>query len=139
MHVLAPNLVVERYPYSIGALRKDNPNTSFPKNPTESQLAEWNVYIVHPTPRPEVDHTKNVREINPVRKNNAWIQAWEVTDATESEINERLAQQKEQAREGRKEAYREEADPLFFKAQRGEATMDEWLAKVEEIKQRFPY
>lgn len=36
-------------------------------------------------------------------------------------------------------AYRLEADPLFFKAQRGEATTDEWTAKVAEIKARFPY
>lgn len=35
-------------------------------------------------------------------------------------------------------AYRDESDPLFFKAQRGEATIDEWLAKVAEIKARFP-
>lgn len=35
-------------------------------------------------------------------------------------------------------AYREESDPLFFKAQRGEATMDQWLAKVQEIKNRYP-
>ena len=39
----------------------------------------------------------------------------------------------------RASAYRLEADPLFFKAQRGEATTDEWTAKVEEIKARFPY
>jgi len=39
----------------------------------------------------------------------------------------------------RAEAYNTEADPLFFKAQRGEATMDEWQAKVAEIKARFPY
>lgn len=38
----------------------------------------------------------------------------------------------------RSAAYRAEADPLFFKAQRGEATMDEWLAKVAEIKTRYP-
>jgi hypothetical protein len=31
-----------------------------------------------------------------------------------------------------------ESDPLFFKAQRGEATMEEWQAKVAEIKTRFP-
>jgi acyl-CoA reductase-like NAD-dependent aldehyde dehydrogenase len=31
-----------------------------------------------------------------------------------------------------------EADPLFFKWQRGEATKEEWLAKVEEIKARCP-
>ena len=35
-------------------------------------------------------------------------------------------------------AYRAESDPLFFKAQRGEATMDEWLAKVAEIRARYP-
>ena len=36
-------------------------------------------------------------------------------------------------------AYVKEADPLFFQAQRGEATTDEWTAKVAEIKARFPY
>jgi hypothetical protein len=35
-------------------------------------------------------------------------------------------------------AYREEADPLFFKFQRGSATKEEWLAKIDEIKARFP-
>ena len=43
------------------------------------------------------------------------------------------------AKENRAAAYRSEADPLFFKAQRGEATTDEWTAKVAEIKARFPY
>ena len=36
-------------------------------------------------------------------------------------------------------AYAQEADPLFFMAQRGEATLEEWQAKVAEIKARFPY
>ncbi|MDO5101485.1 MAG: hypothetical protein Q4D91_01055 [Lautropia sp.] len=35
-------------------------------------------------------------------------------------------------------AYADEADPLFFKAQRGEATMEDWQAKVDEIKARYP-
>ena len=42
------------------------------------------------------------------------------------------------ATENRRAAYITEADPLFFKAQRGEATMNEWQAKVAEIKTRFP-
>jgi hypothetical protein len=42
------------------------------------------------------------------------------------------------ATENRRAAYIAEADPLFFKAQRGEATMEEWQEKVAEIKQRFP-
>ena len=39
----------------------------------------------------------------------------------------------------RSRAYAAEADPLFFKAQRGEATTAEWEAKVAEIKARYPY
>jgi hypothetical protein len=42
------------------------------------------------------------------------------------------------ATENRRNAYIAEADALFFKAQRGEATMEEWQAKVAEIKARFP-
>jgi hypothetical protein len=36
-------------------------------------------------------------------------------------------------------AYAAEADPLFFKVQRGEATEQEWLDKIEEIRARYPY
>jgi hypothetical protein len=39
----------------------------------------------------------------------------------------------------RKAAYTAEADPLFFMSQRGEATVEEWQAKVAEIKGRYPY
>jgi hypothetical protein len=42
------------------------------------------------------------------------------------------------ATENRRAAYITEADPLFFKAQRGEATIEEWQAKVAEIKARYP-
>jgi hypothetical protein len=61
------------------------------------------------------------------------------TIKTPEQIAAEAAQQKlEQAEANRKSAYITEADPLFFKAQRGEATMEEWQAKVAEIKNRFP-
>ena len=34
--------------------------------------------------------------------------------------------------------YQEESDPLFFKWQRGEATKEEWLEKIAEIKSLYP-
>jgi hypothetical protein len=40
--------------------------------------------------------------------------------------------------EQRRLAYTVEADPLFFKWQAGIGTKEEWLAKREEIKQRYP-
>lgn len=46
--------------------------------------------------------------------------------------------QTEQAKRQRAAAYVAESDPLFFKAQRGEATMAEWQDKVAEIKTRYP-
>ena len=77
------------------------------------------------------------------------LQTGEVTTVplTAEEIAEREAYERdvlpgvllEQAKQSRAAAYRLEADPLFFKAQRGEATTDEWTAKVAEIKARFPY
>jgi hypothetical protein len=43
-----------------------------------------------------------------------------------------------EAEANRKAAYIAEADPLFFKAQRGEATMQEWQDKIADIKARYP-
>jgi len=65
------------------------------------------------------------------------------TQPTEAEIAAEVARLTalEPARiatENRRSAYIAEADPLFFKAQRGEATMEEWQAKVAEIKTRWP-
>jgi hypothetical protein len=45
----------------------------------------------------------------------------------------------EAARSNRKAAYTAEADPLFFKWQAGEATEADWLAKRQEIRDRYPY
>jgi len=38
----------------------------------------------------------------------------------------------------RRAAYVAESDPLFFMAQRGEATQQQWLDKIAEIKARYP-
>jgi hypothetical protein len=43
------------------------------------------------------------------------------------------------AKQNRSNAYTKESDPLFFKYQRGEITEQEWLNKIEEIKERYPY
>jgi hypothetical protein len=62
-----------------------------------------------------------------------------VPDKPETNPDEQVQERKAQEAEAnRRHAYREESDPLFFKAQRGEATMQEWEDKVAEIKERFP-
>jgi hypothetical protein len=44
----------------------------------------------------------------------------------------------EKAEQDRRSAYIKEADPLFFKVQRGEALEQEWLDKIAEIKAKYP-
>lgn len=45
----------------------------------------------------------------------------------------------ETAQRNRAAAYAAESDPIFFKAQRGEATMDDWRTAVAAIQLSFPY
>lgn len=64
---------------------------------------------------------------------------WNKVKTAEQKAQEAKENAYESAKYSREAAYRSESDPLFFKAQRSESTLDEWQAKVQEIKQRFPY
>jgi len=68
---------------------------------------------------------------NPVQLDQAKVDAAAVIVAQEQALAS--------AQRSRASAYTAEADPLFFKAQRGEATIEEWQAKVAEIRSRYPY
>jgi len=93
MFVKTTNGQLDQYPYTVGNLRRDNPNTSFPKRPSDAMLAEWGMQPVTKTDKPSADHTKNVTEGTPVLNGDAWTQVWEVTDATAEEITERTETQ----------------------------------------------
>jgi hypothetical protein len=47
--------------------------------------------------------------------------------------------QYEAVEQARRAAYTVDADPLFFRWQRGSATEQEWLDAVEAVKQQHPY
>lgn len=49
-----------------------------------------------------------------------------------------LDEERRQVAANRQAAYAAESDPLFFRWQRGEATEADWLAKVAEIRNRYP-
>lgn len=91
MYAKIVNDVVEKYPYSIGQLRKDNPNTSFPASPSDEQLAQWNVYRVARADQPKVNHTKEINESVPQKKNGVWTQVWTISDADAATIQARIA------------------------------------------------
>lgn len=78
------------------------------------KLAKWNgTWVFEDPPQPEI-------EVEP-----------DPVPLTPDEL-------RRQVKDQRRSAYAQESDPLFFKSQRGEATVEEWQAKIVEIKERFP-
>ena len=99
MYVFAPNQTVETFPYSIGNLRRDNPNTSFPRNPSDELLAEWNVFPVVKQDPPTFDAaTQDLNESNPTLSSNQWLQTWSVTAASSDEIAQRTTDKQAEVR-----------------------------------------
>ena len=130
MYIKLNNNEIEKYPYYANDLRKDNPQTSFPSEIPLSIFAEYGVYEVVQTDAPSITYKQNLSEGIPVNEVGVWKQTWVVTDKPAEEVS---AIQES----NRKHAYIDESDPLFFKWQRGEATEQEWLNKVNEIKNRW--
>ena len=73
LYLKAINDQVEQYPYSLGQLRKDNPSTSFPRHPSLSDLAEFDVYPVTEVTPPIGDAEKLVKVWTPTLISGEWI------------------------------------------------------------------
>ena len=53
--VKTANGQVEQFPYTLGDLRRDNPQTSFPKQIGDAILASYGIYHVMPNAEPDYD------------------------------------------------------------------------------------
>lgn len=71
---------VVQYPYSLNLLKIEHPNTSFPSDMTEEDLASFGVVRVVVTGKPVHDAvTQGVREIAPeLTVKGTWEQRWEI-------------------------------------------------------------
>lgn len=91
MQALVKNNTVIQYPYSVTQLKKDNPQTSFPANPSDALLASYNVFPVKPTERPAFDPAKQrVVEGTPEKVSGQWTQVWNVVALTAEETSQNL-------------------------------------------------
>jgi hypothetical protein len=118
--------------YSIAQLRQDNPGTSFPDPISEELLAAHSVYPLSVSAAPEYNRLTHALKSSPIYQvGGQWRQHYVPEPLPEAVVTVR-------ADAARSEAYAKEADPIFFRAQRGEATQQDWLDKVAEIKARYP-
>jgi len=88
MYVKANNQTVEKFPYTIGDLRRDNPNVSFPKHPQPELLAEWGVYPVSVADYVAPDPNQVAEQsAEPTFQNGEWVLDYTVRDMTADEIS----------------------------------------------------
>ena len=89
--VKATNDTVQQYPYSVGLLRKENPNTSFPKQVSAEDMASFNVYPVTEVTPTVSDTQKLVKVWTPTLVGGDWVLAHEAVDLTSEDIAEATA------------------------------------------------
>ena len=101
MYTKLNNGVVETYPYSIGQLRKDHSNVSFPKNLSSTTLDAFNVVEVQAVTPPTVTHLQVWHETTPVLENGVWKQSYTVSDVSAEDLASRTEGKKEELRNQR--------------------------------------
>jgi len=76
-----------RWPYSLQQLREDEPSRSFSSNPSNLELAHYEVFRVLPQPQPNGydPATQKVLEVQPIEQGGLWRQQWEVVAMTTAE------------------------------------------------------
>ena len=81
--------------YTLSQLRQDNPNVSFPREPTASVLADYGVYILQDDPKPRAE----VVEKGPIEERNGeWWQTYTGRDETPEEYRADMVVTMRQAR-----------------------------------------
>lgn len=123
------NGAVAQYPYSFNNLRKDNPNTSFPKTSMADEFIRSNYGVVEVIslgiPPSE---THNASEGDPALINGNWTQVWNQTPKTAEELNN-------QVRANRLAEYGTPEAQIEFITEQG---LEAWQANVAEIKATHP-
>lgn len=127
MHILAPNQTAEKYPYSIGQLRKDNPQVSFPRNPSEEILASYGVFPVTQKERPAYDYTMHdLSEGTPELVSGSWVQTWHLNPVSSEVTANRTAELSASVRADRDQRL-SETDWIVIKAyERSQSIPSEW-------------
>lgn len=102
MFVKITNGQVDQANYTIGNLRRDNPNVSFPKNISDELLAEYGVYRVVETAAPTYNaRTQRLVTQSPTLIEGVWTVSRIAVDKDQAQITAETAQVTANVREDR--------------------------------------
>jgi hypothetical protein len=146
MYVKVNNGQAETYPYTIGRLRKDYPNTSFPKKLSAELLAEYDLYRVDSAPQPVYDDKieRVAQDSMPVLIENKWVIGWTVYPKEQEQIDQEAESQAELIRTRRNELLFKCDWTVLIDSPLTEEKKTEWLAYRQELRdiselENFPY
>lgn len=86
MYVRVEQNSVVKYPFFLEELAAAFPRVSFARPISDRVLSSYGIINVVPTQAPDVDITQLAVEITPVQVNGVWVQAWEIVNASESQV-----------------------------------------------------
>ena len=132
MYAKIENNVAVKWPYTKDDLRKDTPRTSFPSIISDETLSDYGVVDVFIVNQPQIDYTKNITQNPPLfnTEESRWETTWEVTDASEAEIQRRIEQQSEKVRTERNSLLSQ----TDWRYRRDQTTTPEWDAYCQSLR-----
>lgn len=103
MYAKINNGLVEKFPYSIDDLRRENPNTSIVLPLSAEDAARFGLVVVASQDPPDIDERTQSRDIQPtpININGVWTHCWTIRDKTAEEQIANDARKSEQARNER--------------------------------------
>ena len=137
MFVKVTNGQTSKYPYTLGELRRENPNISFSKVIPEGTLAEYGVYKVEPRTAPKFDNKTHSMLETVENLNGVWTQRW---------VQKKLPTDRASANVRRhRDQLLAETDWIVIKSyERGENISAEWVLYRQDLRDitaqaGFPY
>lgn len=87
---------LERYPYTVGDLRRDNPRTSFPKNVPTDMLVAYGVYPVSRAAVPQFDSLVQslVAHAAPTEDAGQWVLGYDVVQKPEAMAGDNIRRER---------------------------------------------
>lgn len=131
MYVKAKNSTVERFPFSVFELRKENPNVSLPRDLTQEQLASMDVFPVVEQPQPDTDRfSYSVKRQLPELVDGQWTILWDIIAKSAEQLAEDDARQTENVRESRNG----KLAATDWRYRRDQTTTPEWDAYCQALR-----
>lgn len=115
MFVKITNGQIDKFPYEIGDLRRDNPNVSFPKNISQETLEAYGVFRVAEPAAPDYDsRTQRLVTQQPTLVDGVWTVTRAVVQKDQAQIDHEH-QQKASSVRGQRDRLLAETDWIVIK------------------------